>query len=213
MNDTVGSTMPPPGVGAKKRTSLTEEQKRENKRQKEAARRKKNKDQTEEQRNNAAILYILGDSDFGRVEFDPSQDIYTSLNNNHTVDALADWIFASVKNWNNVVKLMLSQGLLATDASPIGIADPNLATLLDEAVSSPNAPPSLIQLVNPNPGVILSREALNDNNFHLQHQALISGFLLSLDGGSPYFTTQSTIIKHGTNAKIVEWISRNFDVV
>ena len=99
---------------------------------------------------------------------------------------------------------MLSQGLFATDASPIGIADPNLAMLLDEAASSPNAPPSLIvQLVNPNPGVILSREALNDNNFHLQHQALISGFLLSLDGRSPYFTTQSTIIKHGTNAKIV----------
>ena len=196
-----------------KRNKLTEEEKRENKRLKEAARRNKKKQQTEVQRNNAAVLYIVGDSDFGRVKFDPSNPIYTSTNDDHNIQALLDWMFASVKNRNDVLKLMLSLDLFSPDAPPISISDVNLATLLDQAASSPNAPSPLVGLVDPNPGVQLSRETLNHHIFDIQHQTMISGFLLSQDGGKPYFTTQSTIIKHGANAKVVEWISRNFDVV
>ena len=94
-----------------KRNKLTEEEKRENKRLKEAARRKNKKKQTEVQRNNAAVLYILGDSDFGRVKFDPSHPIYTSSDDDHNIQALLDWMFASVKNRNDVLKLMLSLDL------------------------------------------------------------------------------------------------------
>ena len=198
---------------------LTEEQKKEKKRKSEAERRKKKKEKTEVERNNAAVLYVLGDAQFGRVKFDPTDDIHTRVDDDHTVGALADWIFESSKNRYDVLKLMLSLGMFAPDPSlsPMNISNPNLPTQLDQAAAAPNAPPPLVGIVDPNAAVHgaveLSRDALNQMTFDIQHQAMISGFLLYRGGGIPYFTTQSSMIKHGTNPKVIEWISKNFDVI
>ena len=205
------------GKGGRPSSELTVAQKKQKKVDDQRESRDQKKVVLSDAVNSSHIAFVVGEAPFGHVTFDPNLPITTTVDGT-SVDEFVDFLFSAVEHRFCLLELLHDSPFLDNPNPVLKFASPEHRAMLNQAANQKQLEP-LVHFTNPpqaNPPTAISSDLLKRHKFYIDHVNVLQGFLFSQaadDGGVSCFIKQSSIIKYGSDSKIIRFLSFNVDVL